>query len=157
MTTTVRLDVNGEVREVRADGATPLLDVLREQLGLVGAKRGCSYGVCGTCTVLIDGMAARACLAVAADCAGRTIETVEALAPGHDLLHPIQAALAEAGAVQCGFCIPGVVMAAKALLAANPTPDEDAVREALSGQMCRCSGYGALVEAIVGMGRPQDG
>lgn len=142
------LDINGEQRSATVDGSTTLLRVLREQLALTGTKRGCDYGVCGACTVLIDGNPARSCLSIAADCVESRITTIEGLtAPGS--LSGIQQALLDAGAVQCGYCTPGIVMALRALLNENPAPDEQAVRSALGGNLCRCTGYSAIVQAAL--------
>lgn len=139
------LDVNGRARRVAAVPDVTLLTVLRDDLRLTGAKRGCNQGVCGACTVLIDGRAMRSCLTLAADAEGRAVTTVEGLG---DDLNPVQVALAELGAVQCGFCTPGVVVAATAFLRDNPRPDIEAVREGLSGNLCRCSGYRKIVDAV---------
>ncbi len=145
------LTVNGERNVVSADSRSTLLTVLRDVLQLTGAKCGCNQGVCGACTVLADGRPVRACLMLAADCDGVEIETVEGLTENGGL-SPIQRALVETGAVQCGFCTPGIVMAATALLSANPHPTESEVREGLSGNLCRCSGYAKLVEAVMRAG-----
>lgn len=144
----VTLDVNGESCRVSAGATTTLLQVLREQLRLTGAKCGCNYGVCGVCSVLIDGKPARACLALAADCEGRIIVTIEGLTPPGELSE-LQRAMLDAGAVQCGFCTPAMVLAAKSLLDDNPHPDEAAVRAGLSGNICRCTGYSAIVQAVM--------
>ena len=144
----IELRVNGRLRGV-AVGAITLLEALREELRLTGAKRGSNQGVCGACTVLLDDRPVRACLTLAADCAGREVVTVEGLADG-DRLNPVQAALESAVAVQCGFCTPGIVVVATAFLARHPRPTLDEVRGALSGNLCRCSGYRAIVEAIHG-------
>ena len=144
---TVTFAVNEVERVIEADPSETLLEVLRERLGLLGAKRGCNQGVCGACTVLIDGRPMRGCLSLAMNCAGRAITTIEGLAQG-DTLAPIQQALVETGAVQCGFCIPGVALTAHALLATNPDPSMDDVREGLAGNLCRCSGYVKLIDAV---------
>jgi carbon-monoxide dehydrogenase small subunit len=145
--TTLMLNVNGRSRRVTIDGGETLLEVLRTQIGLTGAKRGCNQGVCGSCTVLLDGHAARACLSLAGLAARHSIVTVEGLA-NDGKLAPMQRAFVEAGAVQCGFCMPGMVIAATALLADNPKPNDEAIREGLAGNLCRCSGYVKVAEAI---------
>ncbi len=145
--TKVQLKVNGRVRQVTLEGSETLLDVLRVQLGFTGAKRGCNQGVCGSCTVLIDGRAARSCLSLAALTAGKDIVTAEGLAPQGEL-SAVQKAFVEAGAVQCGFCMPGMVVAATALLAEEPRPTEEAIRVGLAGNLCRCSGYVKVIEAV---------
>jgi aerobic-type carbon monoxide dehydrogenase small subunit (CoxS/CutS family) len=141
----VTLAVNGEARELRLPPSATVLDALRDHLALTGAKRGCNQGVCGACTVLLDGLPVRACLTLAAAVAGREITTIEGLAPPGELGR-VQRALLEAGAVQCGFCTPGVVLAIEGLLRETPSPDEAALREALSGNLCRCSGYVKILE-----------
>ncbi len=144
------LTVNGAGREVGGVApAATLLSVLREELGLTGTKRGCNQGVCGACTVLIEGEPVRSCLSLALDCTGRDIVTVEGLAPVGSLA-PLQQALAAGNAVQCGFCTPGILMAAQALLRRNRPLTVDEVREGLSGNLCRCSGYRKIVQAVVG-------
>lgn len=147
MTKDVLLNVNGEPRPARASGATTLLHVLREQFHLTGTKSGCGYGVCGACSVLIDGKPARSCLTLAAMCEGQSITTIEGVASsgGLDL---IQQSMLDCGAVQCGFCTPGIVITAKALLEENPKPTREEIRGALAGNICRCSGYVAIVDAI---------
>jgi len=145
---TYRLRVNGEERDI-SDGwvGESLLYVLRERLGLPGAKNACEQGECGSCSVLVDGTLVCACLVLAGACEERSIETVEAL--GDDgSLSDVQDAFVEAGAVQCGFCTPGLVVAVHDLLAREPRPDELAVREAISGNLCRCTGYGRILDAV---------
>lgn len=149
--TTVALRINGVEHSVAADGRRTLLEVLRDELGLTGAKRGCNQGVCGACTVLLDGRPVRACLSLAAACAGHEITTVEGLTEGNELT-PVQQAFVEHGAVQCGFCTPGMVLTATALLKENPKPNVAEVRTALSGNLCRCSGYRKIVDAVVAAG-----
>ncbi|MBM3525913.1 MAG: (2Fe-2S)-binding protein, partial [Alphaproteobacteria bacterium] len=127
-----------------------LLGALRDSLQLTGTKRGCDMGVCGACTVLIDGLPVRACLTLAPSCQGRDVTTIEGLADGLALT-AVQQALLEAGAVQCGFCTPGMAIALTALFAETPRPDVAAVREAISGNLCRCSGYGKIVEAALAL------
>ncbi len=145
----VTLRVNGAERPVAAVAPwTTLLTVLRDELGLTGAKRGCNQGVCGACTVTIDGEPVRSCLSLALNCAERDITTVEGLAPA-GALAPVQQALAEGNAVQCGFCTPGILISAHALLRRNAPLSVDDVRVGLSGNLCRCSGYKKIVEAIV--------
>jgi len=141
------LTVNDEAREVLAPSAASLLDVLRDSLALTGTKRGCNHGVCGACTVLLDGRVARSCLTLAADVGARPVTTIEGVA-GVDAYSRVQRALIDTGAIQCGFCTPGFVMAITDLLARNPRPGREAIREALSGQLCRCSGYIKIVEAV---------
>ena len=140
------LTVNGEARDVLAPVSTTLLDVLRDSLSLTGTKRGCNHGVCGACTVLLDGRLARSCLTLAADVGERTVTTIEGIAGDRDF-SPIQRALIDAGAIQCGFCTPGFVIALTDLFARDPHPGRDAIRMALSGNLCRCSGYVKIVEA----------
>jgi carbon-monoxide dehydrogenase small subunit len=144
----VRLTVNGTRRSVEVDGPESLLHTLRERLGLPGTKNACEQGECGSCTVLLDGEPACSCLVMAADADGADVVTVEGLTGPGGALHPVQEALLAAGAVQCGFCTPGVAVSAARLLAANPRPTADEVREALAGNLCRCTGYGAIVRAL---------
>jgi aerobic-type carbon monoxide dehydrogenase small subunit (CoxS/CutS family) len=146
------LDVNGRRRSVRATPSTTLLTILRDELMLTGAKRGCNQGVCGACTVLVDDLPVRSCLSLAMNLIGRMITTIEGLAQGQELA-PVQRALLDGGAVQCGFCTSGVVVSAFALLRQNPHPSPDEVRAALSGNLCRCSGYIKIVEAICHAGK----
>jgi aerobic carbon-monoxide dehydrogenase small subunit len=143
----ITLSVNGRARTVAAETEHTLLEVLREQLLLTGAKRGCNQGVCGACTVLVDGRPVRSCLSLAVALEGSEIVTVEGLAPP-DALTPVQHALVDNNAVQCGFCTSGVVVAATALLRENAAPTVDEVRVALSGNLCRCSGYEKIIEAV---------
>src|SRR5512139_234749 len=143
----VALTVNGRRREDAVDDATLLLDLLREQLGLTGTKRGCDGGECGACTVLIDGEPALACLTLAARCEGRRVETIESLAAG-GRMSALQAAFHERLGTQCGFCTPGMIMAAEALLRRNPAPTEAEIRAALAGNLCRCTGYVKIIESV---------
>jgi len=143
------LTVNGETRTVAFPTHHTLLEVLREELGLTGTKHGCELGECGTCTVLVDGTPVLSCLVLAAELEGRAIETVEGLQEGNRL-HPLQETFADLGAAQCGYCTPGILMAAKALLTANPAPSRDQVRAALAGNLCRCTGYVKILEAVEG-------
>ena len=124
-----------------------LLEVLREDLGLTGTKHGCELGECGTCTVLVDGVPVLSCLALPVECQGRAIKTVEGMADG-GRLHPLQQAFAELGAAQCGYCTPGILLTAEALLGDNPTPSREEVREALAGNLCRCTGYTKILDAV---------
>ncbi len=142
------MKVNGEAVAVRARGEWSLLRVLREELGLVGAKEGCGAGECGACTVLVDGEAVNACLFPALEAEGRSVLTIEGLAAPGGRLHPIQQAFVEHGAIQCGFCTPGMVLSAKALLDRSPDPDDAAIKTALAGNICRCTGYTQILEAV---------
>jgi aerobic carbon-monoxide dehydrogenase small subunit len=143
----VELVVNGERCEADVWGGESLLHTLRERLGLPGSKNACEQGECGSCSVLFDGTLVCACLVLAAQAEGHEIVTVEGLASDGNL-HPVQQAFVETGAVQCGFCTPGLVMAAADLLARTPAPSEDEIREALSGNVCRCTGYAKILDAV---------
>jgi carbon-monoxide dehydrogenase small subunit len=143
-----RLNVNGKTCEVDVEPRLTLVDCLRHELGLTGTHVGCEHGVCGACTVIIDGEPARACLMLAVQADGAKIETVESLADG-DALAPLQASFRRHHALQCGFCTPGMLMTAHALLTAEPECDEPRIREALSGNLCRCTGYIGIVEAVL--------
>jgi len=147
MKTLLACTVNGEERTVLADTRDTLLELLRDRIGLTGTKEGCGNGNCGTCTVLVDGAPACACLMLALEAPGRDIVTIEGIANGGGL-HPIQQALVDLNGTQCGFCTPGIVLSAKALLDANPAPTEPDIRHAIAGNLCRCTGYGKIVEAI---------
>lgn len=144
----VNASVNGEARQFETRGSESLLTVLGSQLGLPGAKGACEQGECGSCSVMLDGRLVCACLVMAVDAEGSEIVTVEGLGRGASGLHPVQKALVDAGAVQCGFCTPGFVVAAAALLDENPEPSSDEIREALSGNICRCTGYGAILRGL---------
>jgi aerobic-type carbon monoxide dehydrogenase small subunit (CoxS/CutS family) len=146
--TTVRMTVNGSPRRIEVAPHRPLLEVLREDLGLTGTKECCAVGECGACTVVVDGRAVNACLMLAVEADGATVTTVEGLASGGDL-SAVQDAFLEHGAVQCGFCIPGMVVSAHCLLDANPDPTAEEVREGLSGNLCRCGGYNRIVAAVL--------
>jgi len=147
----IELNVNGEAREIAAPASATLLEVLRDSLGLTGSKRGCNHGVCGACTVLLDGKLARSCLTLAADVGERRVTTVEGV--GENGLSPVQRALVDAGAIQCGFCTPGFVMALTDLFARSAKPSREEIRGALSGNLCRCSGYVKILEAAEGLAR----
>ncbi len=147
--TSLIFDVNGESRAAIFPTHHTLLEVLREELALPGTKHGCELGECGTCAVLVDGRPILSCLALAADMQGKRIETVEGLQIGN-ALHPLQQTMADLGAAQCGYCTPGILMTAKALLAENPSPTDGEIRQALAGNLCRCTGYHKIVEAIEG-------
>ncbi|MDP6172811.1 MAG: (2Fe-2S)-binding protein [Rhodospirillales bacterium] len=147
----INLKINGDTHELVVDPTETLLHVLREKLLLRGTKRGCNQGVCGACTVLIDDQPQRGCLSLAVNCTDREITTVEGMMPTGSpgsKLSPVQEAYMETGAVQCGFCTPGMVLTATALLKRNAKPDKEDIREAISGNLCRCSGYVKIVEAI---------
>jgi aerobic-type carbon monoxide dehydrogenase small subunit (CoxS/CutS family) len=139
--------VNGEERTVVTLVHHTLLEVLREELGLPGTKHGCELGECGACTVLVDGVPVLSCLMLAIDAQGTHVETVEGLQDGN-ALHPLQAKFADLGAAQCGYCTPGILMAAKALVEENPRPTSDEICQALAGNLCRCTGYHKIIEAI---------
>jgi aerobic carbon-monoxide dehydrogenase small subunit len=147
MNTLITCTVNGEERTVLADVRDTLLELLRERIGLTGTKEGCSNGNCGTCTVMVDGAPVNACLMLAMEAPGHDITTIEGIADG-EALSAIQQALVDHGGTQCGFCTPGIVMSAKALLDRNPAPTADDIRHAIAGNLCRCTGYGKIVEAI---------
>ena len=143
----IRLHVNGSLHALAVHPARRLLDVLREDLDLTGAKEGCGTGECGSCTVLLDGRPIASCMVFVADAVGREITTIEGLAPPGQL-HPLQQAFLKHGAVQCGFCTPGMILAAKALLDEAPHPTEEQIKRALAGNLCRCTGYRKIVEAV---------
>jgi carbon-monoxide dehydrogenase small subunit len=147
MKTLLNCTINGAEWSVLADTRDTLLELLRDRLGLTGTKEGCGNGNCGTCTVLMDGAPINACLVLALEVPGRSVTTIEGLCVG-GALHPLQQALVEHGGTQCGFCTPGIVLAAKALIDENPRPSEAQIRHAIAGNLCRCTGYGKIVEAI---------
>ena len=139
--------LNGEPAEVAFAPHKTLLEVLREDLGLMGTKHGCELGECGTCAVLVDGRSVLSCLALGLDMEGRSVETIEGMAEGPSL-HPLQTTFADLGAAQCGYCTPGFLLVAKELLKTNPEPSRDQIKEALSGNLCRCTGYLKIYEAV---------
>lgn len=145
--TTVNLNVNGKDYSVEVDGSTRLLDLLRDSLGLTGTKEGCGEGECGACTVIMDGEIVDSCLVLAFQCEGKEVITIEGVQTG-DILHPAQQAFIEKGAVQCGFCIPGMVLSTKAILDKSEDPTDEEIREGISGNLCRCTGYNKMVEAV---------
>jgi carbon-monoxide dehydrogenase small subunit len=143
----IRLIVNEQEYELLVEPNKTLLDVLRDDLGLTGAKRGCDSGDCGACTVLLEGMPILSCMTLACEVEGKKIQTIESIARGGEL-HPVQKAFVECGAIQCGFCTPGMVLSAVALFNSNPTPTTDEIKKAISGNLCRCTGYIKIIEAI---------
>lgn len=144
----ITLTINGEDHKVEVENRRTLLDVLREDLRLLGTKKMCDKGECGSCTVLLDGKAVNACLTLAVDALGKKIETIEGVAR-EGRLHPIQEAFVARGAVQCGFCSPGMIMTTKAFLQKNPHPTEEEAKTAIAGNLCRCTGYVRIVDAIL--------
>ena len=144
----ISLNVNDDTYQVAAYPSQTLLDVLRDDLGLTGTKRSCGTGTCGTCTVIIDKKAVLACLTLAIECVEKTITTIEGISNPDGTLHPLQKSFIENGAVQCGFCSPGIIMTAKALIDKNPNPDEEDIKEALAGTICRCTGHFKTIEAV---------
>ena len=149
----IAVEINGIRYERDVEPRTLLSDFIRHGAGLTGTHVGCEHGVCGACTVQIDGETVRSCLLLAVQCSGRSILTVEGLAPGDDPLHPLQAAFRTHHALQCGFCTPGFLLSAEALLRDRPDPTEQEVREALAGNLCRCTGYEGIVEAVLDVAR----
>lgn len=152
MKRTIRLTVNHKLHELSVECNETLLEVIREKLGLTGTKAGCHVGDCGSCTVILDGEPVNACLVLAVQAEGKDILTIEGLGTA-ERPHPIQQAFVEKGAIQCGYCTPGMILSAKNLLAKNPSPCEADVRTALSGNLCRCTGYQKIVEAILSLSR----
>jgi len=145
--TQLTLTVNGEARDMMVPAHKSLLEVLREDLNLTGTKHGCELGECGTCTVLVDGLPVLSCLALPVELQGREIKTVEGMA-ANGRLHPLQQAFVELGAAQCGYCTPGILLTAEAFLGHNPTPGRQEIREALAGNLCRCTGYTKILDAV---------
>lgn len=148
MNVEIELNVNGQIHQMRVNPQDMLLDVLRDKLGLTGVKRGCDMGECGACTVIMSGKTVYSCLIVAIEAQGDSITTIEGLSKNGEL-HPIQQAFIDNGGVQCGFCTPGMVLSAKVFLDKNPNPTEEEIRSAISGNLCRCTGYSKIVEAIL--------
>ncbi|MBE0634380.1 (2Fe-2S)-binding protein [Candidatus Bipolaricaulota bacterium] len=144
----IRFKCNGKAVQLEAEPEARVIDVLRDGLGLTGTKEGCGRGECGACTILLDGKPVNSCLLLAGKIADREITTIEGIASEDGALHPIQEAFLDKGAVQCGFCTPGMVLSTKALLDENETPELEEIEEALSGNLCRCTGYGKIVEAV---------
>jgi len=145
----IQFRCNGADVQVEVEPDTRVIDLLREHLGLTGTKEGCGRGECGACTILLDGVPVNACLLLAGKIADREIVTIEGVAGADGSLHPIQEAFLDVGAVQCGFCTPGMILSAKALLDENRTPGVEEVEEALSGNLCRCTGYGKIVDGVL--------
>ena len=154
MATRIQLTCNGDVVEMLVEDHWTLLDLLREQMGLLGTKEGCGSGECGACTVIVDGMAVNACIYPVVEADGKNVTTVEGLAGDNGVLHPLQQSFIENGGIQCGFCTPGMLMSAKALLDENPAADPDQIRRALAGNICRCTGYVQIVESVKAVGGP---
>ena len=159
----IELKVNGRVHALDVEPRSTLLDCLRDSLALTGAHAGCEHGVCGACTVLIDGVAVRSCLMFAVQADGYAITTIEGIAPGPGELSPLQDAFCETHGLQCGYCTPAMILAAQALLAGNPDPTREEIIEAISANICRCTGYAQIIEAIAlaaermrGSNRPAD-
>lgn len=143
----LRIKINGQPLQLEISPSTSLLDVLREHAGLTGAKLGCGRGECGACTVILNGKAVASCILPAMEAMNASVETIEGLSKDGEL-HPLQQAFIDHGAVQCGYCTPGMIMSAKALLDKNTNPSEDEIKEAIGGNLCRCTGYVKIVEAI---------
>jgi aerobic-type carbon monoxide dehydrogenase small subunit (CoxS/CutS family) len=154
--TLIELTVNKQPYPIDVEGRTRLLDALRDKCLLTGAKEGCSTGDCGACTVLLDGQPVTSCLVLAASAAGREITTIEGVAEG-DALHPVQQAFMDAGGLQCGICTPGMIMTSIALLGENPSPTRDEIRSGLQGNICRCTGYDKIVDAVEAAAREMQG
>jgi carbon-monoxide dehydrogenase small subunit len=144
----IELNVNGDTYDVLVSPNHTLLEVLREKLGLMGTKRGCDLGACGACTVLVNGEACLSCMMLAVDACGKEITTIEGLAEGAEL-HPLQSAFVENGGLQCGFCTPGMILTAQAILNEDPHPTEEDIKKKMAGNLCRCTGYKKVVEAVM--------
>ena len=147
----IRLTINDELYEVSVEPYKTLIDIIRDDIGLIGTKKGCGTGDCGSCTIILDGKPVNSCLILGVEVDGSNILTIEGLRKGEEL-HPIQKAFIEHGAIQCGYCTPGMIISAKALLDNFPNPTEDQVKMALSGNLCRCTGYKKIIEAIMNVG-----
>ena len=143
----IKLTVNGKTQEVAVNPWDTLLDVIREELGLTGTKEGCGLGECGACTVIMNGKTVNSCLVLAMEADGKEITTIEGLSKG-DKLHPVQQAFIDEGGLQCGFCTPGMVISAKALLDENPNPSDEEIRRGISGNFCRCTGYTKIIKSV---------
>jgi len=148
----IELTINNRVYEVPVSPKDLLADIIRDKIGLTGTKKGCGQGDCGACTVLVDGQPVLSCLTLAIACQEKKIDTIEGLVAADGQLHPIQQAYVDHGAVQCGFCTPGMILASKALLDRNPHPSEEEIKRGISGNICRCTGYKKIVEAIFAVG-----
>ncbi len=144
----IQLDINNQIYEVPINNRDLLVDVIRKKVGLTGTKKGCGEGDCGACTVLVDGAPILSCLTLAVSCQGKKITTIEGLADDQGNLHPIQQSFLDHGAVQCGFCTPGMILTTKAMLDKNPQPDDRSIKRGIAGNICRCTGYKKIVEAI---------
>lgn len=153
MKSAIELHVNGDSYEVLASPNNTLLEILREKLGLMGTKRGCDLGACGACTVLIDGEAVLSCLMLALDAVGKKITTIEGLSETGQL-HPLQQAFVDQGALQCGFCTPGMILTAQAILQEDPRSTEENIKKKMAGNLCRCTGYKKVVEAVMSVRTP---
>jgi aerobic carbon-monoxide dehydrogenase small subunit len=153
MKTAIELQINGESYEVLVAPNNTLLEILREKLGLMGTKRGCDLGACGACTVLIDGEAVLSCLLLALDAVGKEVTTIEGLAETGEL-HPLQQAFVDQGALQCGFCTPGMLLTAQSILLEDPRPTEETIKKKMAGNLCRCTGYKKVVEAVMSVRTP---
>ncbi|MHB1653053.1 MAG: (2Fe-2S)-binding protein [Desulfitobacteriaceae bacterium] len=151
----ISIVVNGDPYELLVSPMRKLVDVLRDDLGLTGTKKGCGAGECGSCTVFMDGEPVSSCLVLAPQADGKSIVTIEGITTDGDVLEPLQEAFIEKGFVQCGYCTPGMIMMAKALLHVNPHPTEEEIRDAISGNLCRCSGYQKIVDAIMWVARKE--
>ncbi len=152
----IELNVNGDTSEVLVAPNQTLLDVLRNQLGLTGTKKGCDLGACGACTVLVNGEAYLSCIMLAADAAGKEIVTIEGLGEAGGL-HPLQKSFIDNGAIQCGFCTPGMVLTAKAIINEESRPTEETIKKKMAGNLCRCTGYKKIVEAVLSVARQPEG